>query len=353
MEAKVLEVLRTVKDPDLGKDLVSLNMIRDLTVSANQISLRVMLTTPACPLKDQIKHDVETALFKAFGNHITLSVIMDADSSRFQRSDALLPEVSHVILVSSGKGGVGKSTVAANLAVSLANSGASVGLLDADIHGPSQPILMGLQDTKPAMEERNGKQLIVPVLKHGVHTLSIGMLIPDSQAVVWRGPMVSSALRQLLTDVSWGKLDYLVIDLPPGTGDVHLTVAQLVQVAGALVVTTPQSVAVADARKGAAMFNMPQINIPILGIVENMAWFEPEDMPGKKYYVFGSGGASKLAQEFNVPVLGQIPMVAKLASSSDYGVPACINEPIITLAFKNLAGEVARKLVQQSEIGKA
>lgn len=338
-----LKALSTVQEPDLKKDLVTLNMIRDLKIDGTHVSFTIVLTTPACPLKDKMKNDCEAAL-SAIG---ATSVSVDFDAAVTQRmtKDEVLPNVKNIILVSSGKGGVGKSTVSANLALSLARAGASVGLLDADVYGPSIPMMFGIQDIRPAMGKVGEKSMIEPVEVHGVKVISIGLLIDPHQAVVWRGPMASSALRQFFTDVNWGNLDYLVIDMPPGTGDVHLTIAQLAKVAGAIVVTTPQPVAVADATKGAYMFRMEQINIPILGVVENMSWFEPAELPGHKYPIFGEGGGQKLALRFACPLLAQIPLVMGMADEKGFeGQLVLTNEGVLAESFNTLAGSVARQI---------
>ena len=257
----------------------------------------------------------------------------------------VLPGVRNIIMVASGKGGVGKSTVAVNLAIGLAQEGASVGLLDADIYGPSIPIMLGLREERPKMTEVNGKGMIVPLERYGIKAMSIGLLVDEKQAVIWRGPMASSALKQFISDVYWQDLDYLVIDLPPGTGDVHLTMVQTVPVTGVVIVSTPQAVAAADARKAIMMFKQPQINVPILGIVENMAYFTPQELPENKYYIFGQGGARKMAEQFDLPFLGEIPLVQGIREGGDKGVPAVIDdEPVARGAFINLAKRIAQNI---------
>lgn len=335
---QVLRALGRVQEPDLKRDLVTLKMIENLTVDASGISFTVMLTTPACPLKDQIEADCRKELSHDFGN-LPVNIRMSARTIGQKTGRDLLPGVKNVVLVASGKGGVGKSTVAANLAVALARTGAAVGLMDADIYGPSMPMMFGLQGQRPEMEGDK----IIPIKKHGVHVLSIGLLIDEKQAVVWRGPMASNALRQFFTDVAWGELDYLLIDLPPGTGDIHLTLAQLLEVAGAVVVTTPQQVALADARKGAAMFNMTSINIPLLGVIENMSWFTPIPHPEERYFILGKGGGRALAEELNVPLLGQIPLVQGIAEAADQGQPVVLHEGNPSaIYYAELAGAVAQ-----------
>lgn len=319
---QVLDALRNVNDPDLKKDLVTLDMIEDILVNGNQISFTVVLTTPACPLKDAIKNDCITEIKKIAGADAIVDIEFTSRvTSRRQDKKDLLPGVKNIICVASGKGGVGKSTVSVNLALSLARNGAKVGLIDADIHGPSIPLMLGIKGQRPSVQEIDGKHYILPLEAHGVKTLSIGLLVDERQAVVWRGPMVSSALKQFVTDCIWGELDYLILDMPPGTGDIHLTLVQTIPVTGAVVVTTPQKVALADARKAMGMFGMNGIEIPVVGIVENMAWFTPAELPDNKYYIFGQGGGQELATEYDVPMLGQIPLIQGIREGGDVGIP--------------------------------
>ncbi len=344
-KSDILQTLSRVQDPDFKKDLVSLNMIRDLEVSEGIISFTVMLTTPACPLKEKIKNDCIQAISEDYGNDIDLQIKMDAEVTTNRERKNLLPDVKNIIAVASGKGGVGKSTVAVNLALGLARAGAKVGLLDADIYGPSIPLMLNIKNEKPLMTVVNGKNYMLPVQQYGIYSLSIGFLIDEKQAVVWRGPMVSSALKQFISDCWWGALDYLIIDLPPGTGDIHLTLVQTLPLTGVVVVTTPQDVALTDARKALTMFNLDQVKVPILGVVENMAWFTPEELPHHKYFLFGKGGGQKLASEFNCNVLAQIPLVQSIREGGDEGIPAVISTDNITQkAFDNLAEQVARAI---------
>jgi len=256
----------------------------------------------------------------------------------------LLTGVKNIIAIASGKGGVGKSTVTTNLAVALAQSGAKVGLIDADIFGPSIPVMFNCEREQPEVKVINGKNIIVPLEQYGVKLISIGFLTPPESAVVWRGPMASSALKQFITDADWGELDYLLIDLPPGTSDIHLTLVQTVPVTGAVIVTTPQKVALADAMKGLSMFKQPQINVPVLGVVENMAYFTPEELPDNKYFIFGKDGGKTLADKFDVPLLGQIPLVQSIRESGDSGLPAVLKEGITATAFRDLAENLARQV---------
>lgn len=342
---KILEALGTVEEPDLKKDLVSLNMIRDVEVGVNQLSFTVVLTTPACPLKELIKQRCVTALEAAFGKGIQIDINMTADVTSIRNNSPQLPGVKNIIAVSSGKGGVGKSTVTVNLAMALKNAGAKVGIIDADIFGPSIPIMFGAEDVQPLITQKDGKNLIQPISQYGIKMISIGFLTPADSAVVWRGPMASQALRQFFGDVDWGELDYVLIDLPPGTSDIHLTLVQTVPVTGAIIVTTPQKVAMADANKGLAMFKQPQINVPILGIVENMAYFTPAELPDNKYYIFGKGGGETMAKKHGVPLLGQIPLVQGIREGGDAGRPIMMDlHQSVNEAFKSTAEALAQQV---------
>ncbi|MBS1586428.1 MAG: Mrp/NBP35 family ATP-binding protein [Bacteroidetes bacterium] len=342
----VLAALSNVQEPDLGKDLVTLNMVHDIEIDGKNVTFTVMLTTPACPLKEMIEKACVKAIQMLVDKEAIVRVRMDAKvNSNRKDNKAVLPGVKNIIVVASGKGGVGKSTVAVNLALGLAQEGASVGLLDADIYGPSVPIMLGLRDERPKMMDVKGKGMIMPLEKYGIKAMSIGMLIDEKQAVIWRGPMASSALKQFISDVYWQELDYLVIDLPPGTGDVHLTLVQTVPVTGAVIVSTPQPVAAADARKAILMLKQPQINVPILGVVENMAYFTPAELPENKYYIFGKGGAQQMADQFELPFLGEIPIVQGIREGGDKGIPAILDdEPISKQAFTQLAQRIAQNI---------
>ncbi|WP_333820655.1 Mrp/NBP35 family ATP-binding protein [Ohtaekwangia sp.] len=340
----ILKALSTVEDPDLKRDLVSLGMIKDLKIEPKKISFSVVLTTPACPLKDKIRQDCEDAVEKVVGPDVEIDIFMTSSVTTLRDNAPLLPGVKNIIAIASGKGGVGKSTVTSNLAVALAQAGAKVGLIDADIYGPSIPVMFNCEYEQPMVKQVNGRNVIIPIEQYGVKLISIGFLAPPNSAVIWRGPMASSALKQFFSDADWGDLDYLLIDLPPGTSDIHLTMVQTVPVTGAVIVTTPQKVALADANKGLAMFQQPQINVPILGVVENMAYFTPEELPDNKYYIFGKDGGKNLSEKYNVPFLGQIPLVQSIRESGDSGLPAALKEGPTAAAFKDLAETLARQI---------
>jgi ATP-binding protein involved in chromosome partitioning len=349
-EEAVLKALTNVDDPDLGKDLVTLNMIKDIVIQEKQVSFTVELTTPACPMKDMIKKACVNAvkIFVDKEAEVTVNMTARVNSNR-QDNSSILPKVKNVIAVASGKGGVGKSTVATNLALALALEGAKVGIMDCDIYGPSTPMMFGIQGERPMMRDVGEKGMIEPIERFGVKVMSIGLLVDEKQAVIWRGPMATSAIRQFINDVYWDELDYLILDLPPGTGDIHLTLVQTVPITGAVIVTTPQAVAMADAKKAMMMFKQAQINVPILGIVENMAYFTPEELPDNKYYIFGKNGGKNLAEQFEVPFLGEIPIVQSIREGGDKGFPAVMNdEPVSKNAFLHLAAEVARNVAMRN-----
>jgi ATP-binding protein involved in chromosome partitioning len=341
----ILNALRNVDDPDLKKDIVTLGMVKDVAVEGKNVTFTVELTTPACPMKEEIRHACITAVKHLVDKEAIVDINMTSRVSSVRNSnDLLLPGVKNIIAVCSGKGGVGKSTVAVNLALGLAKTGAKVGLMDADIYGPSVPLMLNLSKAKPKVIDQNGKAMMIPLEQYGIKSLSIGYLVDPEQAVVWRGPMVSSALKQFVTDCIWGELDYLIIDMPPGTGDIHLTLVQTVPVTGAIIVTTPQEVALADARKAAGMFKISNINVPIIGVVENMAYFTPAELPENKYYIFGKGGGNTLARELMVPLLGQIPLVQGIREGGDSGKPFMLRDDdvITTTAFEEVINNTAR-----------
>jgi ATP-binding protein involved in chromosome partitioning len=342
---KLLQALSTVEEPDLKKDLVTLNMISDIEIGVNQVTFTVILTTPACPLKELIKQRCVDAIHRDLGDDFEININMTSNVTSILNKNLLLPQVKNIIAISSGKGGVGKSTVTVNLAMALKKSGAKVGIIDADISGPSIPIMFGAENMQPVVSVKDGKNFISPIMQYGIKMISIGFLTPPDSAVVWRGPMASQALKQFFGDVDWGELDYLLLDLPPGTGDIHLTLVQTVPVTGAVIVTTPQKVALADATKGGSMFSQANINVPILGIIENMAYFTPEELPDNKYFIFGEGGGQQLADKFNVPVLGQIPLVQKIREGGDSGRPIMMDESeVVSAAFFSAAENLAQQI---------
>ncbi len=346
---KVMDALRYVDDPDLKKDIVTLGMVKDVVVNGKDISFTVVLTTPACPMKDMIHNACMNAVLHYVDKEANVKINMTAQvTTKKGKDETTLRDVKNIIAVASGKGGVGKSTVAANLAVGLARQGAKVGLVDADIYGPSQPIMFGVENDMPGSAQFEGMSKMKPVESFGVKLNSVGFMAGPNQAIALRGPMASKALSQLFYDTAWGELDYLIVDLPPGTGDIQITLCSQVPLTGAVVVCTPQEVAIADARKGIALFNLPAINVPVLGLVENMAWFTPEELPNNKYYIFGKDGVKKLSEKLNIPLLAQIPLVQSIREASDSGKPAVMDvnsktsETMIELA-QNVAQQVAIK----------
>ena len=340
--ASILEVLRPVEDPELRKSLVELNMIRNVQIQEGRVAFTLVLTTPACPLREFIVEDCKKAVNTLPGvESIEIEVTAETPQQKSLPDRTGIAGVKNIIAVSSGKGGVGKSTVSVNLAVSLAQSGAKVGMIDADIYGPNVPTMLGLE--KAIIEVRKEAQgdVLEPAQNHGVKMVSMGFLIDRDQPVIWRGPMLNGIIRQFLYQVDWGDLDYLVVDLPPGTGDAQLTLAQAVPMAGVVIVSTPQDVAILDARKGLKMFQ--QLGVPVLGVVENMSYFIPPDLPDKRYDIFGSGGGEKLAQELNVPLIGCVPLEIPVRQGGDCGVPIVIDQPESSSAkaLKAIAQKVA------------
>jgi ATP-binding protein involved in chromosome partitioning len=343
---EILKALSNVQEPDLGKDLVTLNMIQDVKIDGDAVSFTIVLTTPACPMKDLMKNASENAIKLLVNPKAQVQVNFTSNTTSLRRDEkSVLSKVKNIIAVVSGKGGVGKSTVAANLALALSEGGAKVGLMDADIYGPSVPIMFGVRGQRPLMKDEGGKGVIIPLDQYGIKIMSIGLLVDEKDAVVWRGPMASSAIRQFITDVDWGELDYLVIDMPPGTGDIHLTIMQTVPVTGVVIVTTPQQVALADAKKAIAMFGQANVNVPIIGLVENMAYFTPAELPENKYYLFGKEGGLKLASEYDLSFLGQIPLVQSIREGGDEGVPAMVGQDTVSKdAFRTFVGNAVRQI---------
>lgn len=342
---QIVEALKNVEDPDLKKDLVTLGMIRDLEVNGKNVNFTVVLTTPACPMKEMIHKACVNAVLHFVDKEAIVNVKMTSEVTGSKKTGPLLNNVKNIIAIASGKGGVGKSTIASNLAVALAKTGAKVGLVDADIYGPSQTIMFDVTHEKPMIKSINGVNKIIPVDSYGVKLLSIGFFADTSQAIVWRGPMAAKALMQMFSDAEWGELDYMIIDLPPGTGDIHLSLVGAIPLNGVVIVTTPQKVALADAQKGVGMFQMPSINVPVLGIVENMAYFTPSELPNNKYYIFGKDGGKALAEKIGVPLLGEIPLVQSICDAGDAGRPAVMqdNTPQ-AIAFMEMASNIAQQV---------
>jgi len=338
---QILAVLSKVVHPDKGKDIVSLGMVSQVESGKEGINITLTPEKSNDPFINSIRSTIVRSLKDTLGPDVVISEIKVEPKvivgKKQEKAREVLPGVKNIIAVSSGKGGVGKSTIAVNLAISLARKGFSVGLLDADVFGPSVPKMFNEEKYRPDVKRENDVDIIVPLFKHGVKVLSTGFFVDPADAVIWRGPMASSFLKQLITQGEWGELDYLLVDLPPGTSDIHLTLVQEVPVTGAIVVSTPQEVALADAVKGISMFRSEKINVPVLGLVENMSWFTPAELPSNKYYIFGKEGCKKLAEKMDVPLLGQIPLVQSICEGSDNGQPVALNDSVTGNAFMDLA----------------
>lgn len=344
----ILEALRNVRYPGSGKDIVEEGMVEDnIRIDGNKVSFSLIFDRPNSPFIKSVVKAAETAILTYVGSEVEIQGNISVKTKEPVRTEPpkLLPDVKNIIAVSSGKGGVGKSTVAANLAVSLAQQGYKVGLLDADIYGPSMPKMFHMEDARPVAETVGDRELIIPEERYGVKLLSIGFFVDKDSAVVWRGSMASNAIRQLIADAQWGELDYFIIDFPPGTSDIHLTLIQSLGITGAIVVSTPQEVALADARKGISLFTGDKVNVPILGLVENMSWFTPAELPSNRYYLFGKEGVKRLAEQMDVPLLGQIPIVQSICEGGDAGEPVALNPESVTgLAFRSLAEAVVKQV---------
>jgi ATP-binding protein involved in chromosome partitioning len=345
--AQVLEALRPITDPDLGESIVDLGFVKNVVIDGSSVSFAIELTTPACPVKAEFEREARERVLALEGIEDAEVEMTAATRGRpvaaSRPQEAVLPGVKNTVAVASGKGGVGKSTVAVNLAVALRATGATVGLMDADVYGPSLPLLLDVRD-HPHGEQRDGKEWIVPLESHGLKLMSIGFLLTEDSPVIWRGPMVHGMIGQFLSNVDWGELDYLVIDLPPGTGDAALTLTQQAPLSGAVVVTTANDLSLIDARKSLRMFE--KVNVPVLGIVENMSYFVPPDLPDRKYYIFGQGGGKRTADELGVDFLGEIPIDPQVVEGGDAGKPIVTHAPDSAAAgaFREVAGSVARKL---------
>ena len=339
-EKRIIKALSKVNDPDLKKDLVSLNMIKNISIDNNVVSFEIVLTTPACPLKEQIKKDCLNELNK-INNNLKYNIIFSSNVVPFDKK-TMIKNIKNIIAISSGKGGVGKSTIASNLAVGLGNMGAKTGLIDADIFGPSIPTMFNCENEQPTIKKSKEKNIIIPIEQYGIKLLSMGLLIPNNKAVVWRGPMASSAMKQLILDVEWGELDYLIVDLPPGTSDIHITLSQSFPVTGTVIISTPQKVSTNDAEKAISMYNQEQTNIPIIGLIENMSYFIDDN--DKKNYLFGKDGGKTLCNKFSIDFIGQIPIDKRISDGSDLGYPIILKENKISDIFKTLSQNIARKI---------
>jgi ATP-binding protein involved in chromosome partitioning len=322
---KIIDILRNVNHPSAGTDIVSMKLVQDISIKENKISFSLIFSKPNDPLAASIKRACVKVIENMIGKEYQVEIAEQFPARKISPEYSSLENIKNIIAVASGKGGVGKSTVAVNLAIAVAHTGAKVALLDADVYGPSIPKMFGAEDFKPPLFDNGGKEMIAPLEKFGIKTQSVGFFISPNEATVWRGPMATNALKQIITQTYWGELDYLFIDLPPGTGDIHLTMVQEMPVTGAVIVSTPQMVALADVIKGINMFKTGKINVPVLGLIENMAWFTPNELPENKYYIFGKEGCKKLAAELGLPLLGQIPIVQSICEDGDNGKPTAIN----------------------------
>jgi ATP-binding protein involved in chromosome partitioning len=350
-EQAILDILKQIKHPEHGQDIVSLGMITDLSLTNSSIAFTLSLLKSNDPFASSIKKTCAKMLTNAFADtevNINVKAPTAQPKESPYKTEASVSRVKNIIAVSSGKGGVGKSTIAVNIAVALAKTGASVGLIDADIFGPSIPKMFGMEDSKPEGFKEGDLELIRPIESHGVKHLSVGYFVNPNDALVWRGPMATNALRQLIHQGAWGELDYLLIDTPPGTSDIHLTLVQEVALTGVVIVSTPQDVALADAVKGISMFTGKSVNVPVIGLIENMAWFTPEELPNNRYYIFGKDGCKKLAERMRLPLLGQIPIVQSIREGGDSGIPAALEGGSLSKAFDDLASNVIKEVTRRN-----
>ena len=351
---QIQEALKSVKVKGDEKSLIENNLVTNIVVFGDEVNIDITIHNPTLHAKKQVEVDILKAIHEQVYAKAKIKVLVKVEASKQENSNLIrgekIPGVENIIAIASGKGGVGKSTVTANLAVALQKKGYKVGVVDADIYGPSQHLMFDVEKSRPEASQVNGKPVMLPVESYGVKLVSIGFFAPGSQAVVWRGPMATKALNQIVKDSYWGDLDYLLIDLPPGTGDVHLSLVQAVPVTGAVIVSTPQNIALADAKKGVGMFQLDTIQVPVLGIVENMAYFTPEELPENKYYIFGKDGAKNLADDLNLPLLAEIPLVQGIRESADIGRPVVLQEDSVSAsAFIELADNVVEQIKFRNE----
>jgi ATP-binding protein involved in chromosome partitioning len=358
---EILSALETITIAGEGKNMVESGAVKNVLIFGNEVTVDLLIATPAMHIKKRAEDDIRKLIHEKFSPDVLVKVNIKVEaqanpngSSGSEQAQQIkgkaIPGISNIIAVASGKGGVGKSTVTANLAVTLAKMGFKVGVLDADIYGPSMPIMFDVENEKPISVEVDGKSKMKPVESYEIKILSIGFFTAPSQAVIWRGPMASKALNQMIFDADWGQLDFMLIDLPPGTGDIHLSIMQSLPITGAVVVSTPQAVALADAKKGVSMFLSESINVPVLGIIENMAYFTPQELPNNKYYIFGNGGAKNLAADLQVPFLGEVPLVQSIREAGDYGRPAALQTAsVIERVFEEITRNVVQETVNRNQ----
>jgi len=337
---KIIDALRFVNYPELQQDIVALNMIEEIGSVDKKISVTLKFPKINDPFASSIRKACEKAIKSAFGEDVSVEIFTDFAKKLQPEGFNSLAGVKNIIAISSGKGGVGKSTIAVNLSVAVANTGAKVGLLDADVYGPSIPMMFAADGYRPEIVTEGGQDIIEPLFKYGVKILSLGFFVKSEDAMIWRGPMATKALKQLISQTNWGTLDYLFIDLPPGTGDIHLTMVQEMAVTGAVIVSTPQDVSLADVIKGIALFESEKIKVPLLGLIENMSWFTPKELPGNKYYIFGKNGCKTLAEKLNIPLLGQIPLIQSICENGDHGTPSALD-------ISSLEGEYFEQLAEK------
>ena len=342
----ILDALRHVRYPGTGEDLVTAGMVEDdLRIDGMNVSFSLIFDKPNSPFLKSVVKAAEKAIHTYVSPEVIVAITAKVPEAKPRQEEPILPQVKNTLAIFSGKGGVGKCTVSANLAIALTQAGYKVGLLDADIFGPSQPKMFGCEDARPILEEVGDRELITPIERYGVRLLSIGFFVNPESPVLWRGSMASNALKQLISETHWGELDYLLIDMPPGTSDIHLTLVQTLGLTGAVIVTTPQQVALADAIKGIGMFTDEQVQVPILGLIENMAWFTPAELPQNKYYIFGRDGGRKLAEELDIPLLGQIPLIQSVCEAGDAGAPAALEqESLLGIYFRTLATSIVEQV---------